>query len=404
MTGRKAGEVLGVSTRQVRRMIASYRLNGAGGLAHGNRGRSPVNKLDSEVRDKVAELAGRKYSGFNTQHLTEMLVEEEGIEVSRSTVRRILISGGISRPRRRRAPKHRSRRERQPSKGMLIQVDGSRHDWLEGRREKMTLIGGIDDATGEVLHALFREQEDTEGYFNLLQAIVSRYGIPMAIYHDGHTIFEPAYKESASMEEQLTGKQKLTQYGRLLDELSITSIRSQSPQARGRVERLWGTFQDRLVSHLRLSGAETIEQANQVLQKYLTVHNRKFTVPAANPQSVFLTPVRGWRSMFCLKYQRTVGMDNVVRFGNQRLQVLPDSRYSYAKAKVEVRESFDGSLSVYYQDHRLITRPAPSEATRLRKTPVDTNTRPIPRQSQKPAPDHPWRGNYRQFIDRGTRG
>jgi transposase len=404
MKGREAGEVLGISIRQVRRLIAGYREKGAEGLAHGNRGRSPVNRVSTEIREWVKELAGTKYLGFNTQHFSEMLVEEEGIEVSRSTVRRILISGGINRPRRRRAPKHRSRRERHPRKGMLVQVDGSHHDWLEGRGEKMTLIGGIDDATGEVLDALFREQEDTEGYFNLLQTIVSNHGIPMAIYHDGHTIFESPYKEGLSLEEQLTGSKKLTQFGRLLDELNSTSIRSRSPQARGRIERLWGTFQDRLVSHLRLSGARTIEQANQVLKDYLPVHNRKFAVPPAIPGSAFLKPNSDWRSMFCLKYTRTVGLDNVVRFGNQRLQVLPDSRYSYAKAKVEVRESFDGSLSVYYQGRRLNTRSAPSEPARLRKTPVRITTNSTPRQPYKPAPDHPWRRSYKQFVDKGSRG
>jgi len=240
MKGREAGEVLGVSIRQVRRLIAAYRKKGAEGLAHGNRGRSPVNRMSSEIREEIQRLAMTKYAGFNTRHLSEMLVEEEGIEVSRSTVRRILVSGGINRPRRRRAPKHRSRRERQPKKGMLVQVDGSHHDWLEGRGEKMTLIGGIDDATGEVLHALFREQEDTEGYFNLLQTIVSNHGIPMAIYHDGHTIFEPPYKENPSLEEQLSGSKKLTQFGRLLDELNSTSIRSRSPQARGGVSNVSG--------------------------------------------------------------------------------------------------------------------------------------------------------------------
>ena len=282
---------------------------------------------------------------------------------------------------------------------MLVQVDGSRHDWLEGRGEKMTLIGGIDDETGEGLHAVFREEEDTEGYFKLLEVIVTNQGIPMALYHDGHTIFEPPYKEALSLEEELSGVRKLTQFGRLLDELNITSIRSRSPQARGRIERLWGTFQDRLVSHLRLSGARNIEQANQVLKDYLPVHNRKFSVPAVNPKSAFLKPQKGWRDMFCLKHSRTVGLDNVVRFSNQRLQILPDSRYSYAKAKVEVRESFDGALAVYYQGRRLNTRPAPSEPARLRQTPVRTTMKAAPRQTYKPAPNHPWRGKYRQFVD-----
>jgi hypothetical protein len=285
---------------------------------------------------------------------------------------------------------------------MLVQIDGSRHDWLEGRGDWMTLLGAIDDATGEVLGALFREQEDTEGYFHLMEGVLSDYGVPVAVYHDGHTIFESP-ESTLTLEEELEGKKKLTQFGRLLDELNITSIRSRSPQARGRIERLWGTFQDRLVSELRLAGASTISQANQVLKDYLPVHNRKFAVPPAISGPAFLKPGSDWRSKFCLKYIRTVGLDNVVRFGHHRLQVLPDSRYSYPRAKVEVRESFDGSLSVYYQGRRLNTKSAPSEPARLRKTTVKTTTKTI-RQPHKPAPDHPWRRSYKQFVDKGSRG
>ena len=395
--GREAAEVLGISLRHTRRLLAAYRKEGAAGLAHGNRGRKPTNALGGEVVKRVIELAETKYAGFNTQHLTEMLAEHEGITLSRSTVRRRLIEGGVSRPRKRRPPKHRSRRERYPQKGMLVQIDGSRHDWLEGRGTRMTLVGAIDDATGEVLHALFRPEEDTEGYFHLMERVVSDYGIPVAVYHDGHTIFEPPLGEGPTIEEQLAGKEHFTQVGRLLDELGVTSIRSRSPQARGRVERLWGIFQDRLVSELRLAGATNISEANRVLWKYLPAHNRKFAVPPAQPGSAFRAPDPDWQESFCLKHQRTVGLDNVVRFGTQRLQVLPNGRYSYARAKVAVREAFDGSLSVYYQGHRLDTKPAPPEAPKLR-TPTRT---PAPHHYAKPAPDHPWRGKFRVHIDRG---
>lgn len=391
MGGGEAAVVLDLSLRHVRRLLAAYRREGAAGLAHGNRGRKPPNTLASSIKEQVIELAGSKYAGFNTQHFTEMLTEHEGIKLSRSTVRRMLIQGGISRPRRRRAPKHRRRRERYPNKGMLVQIDGSRHDWLEGRGAWMTLIGAIDDATGEVLYALFREQEDTEGYFQLMERIVSDHGVPLAVYHDGHAVFEHPEHEPMTLEEQLAGKKSLTQFGRLLSELDVTSIRSRSPQSRGRIERLWGTFQDRLGSELRLAGASTINEANEVLWRYLPAHNRKFTVPAAQPESAFRSPGRDWRTMFCLKYQRTVGLDNVVRFGPNRLQVLPNGRYSYARAKVEVRQAFNGLISVYYQGHCLDTKPAPPEAARLRETANQETYQKKPRQYVKPAPDHPWR-------------
>jgi hypothetical protein len=284
---------------------------------------------------------------------------------------------------------------------MLVQMDGSRHDWLEGRGAWLTLIGAIDDATGEVLYALFREREDTEGYFNLMERIVADYGLPMAVYHDGHAVFEHPEHEPMTLEEQLAGEKSPTQFGRLLAELDVISIRSRSPQSRGRIERLWGTFQDRLVSELRLAGASNISEANEVLWKYLPAHNRKFAVPAAQPESAFRVPGRDWKALFCLKYQRTVGLDNVIRFGPHRLQVLPNGRYSYARAKVEVREAFDGVVSAYYQGHRLDTRPAPPEAARMRQQTRQPHPEPKQRHYAKPAPDHPWRGKFRVHLDRG---
>lgn len=152
---------------------------------------------------------------------------------------------------------------------MLLQADGSRHDWLEGRGPYLSLIGAIDDATGKVPYALFRDEEDAQGYFLLLKEIVASHGIPLALYHDRHGIFQRSPKEAETIEEQLEGKRKPTQFGRLMEELDIVSIPSRSPQARGRIERLWGTFQDRLVSELRIAGARTREEANRVLWDFL---------------------------------------------------------------------------------------------------------------------------------------
>ncbi len=402
--GGEAAGLLGISLRHFRRLMAGYRREGVRALAHGNRGRRPANTLDDALRKRVIAVAGSTYAGFNTQHFTELLAEREDIKLSRSSVRRLLIESGVSRPRKRRAPKHRSRRERYPQEGMLLQIDGSHHDWLEGRGPKMTLIGAIDDATGKILHAIFREQEDAAGYFQLMQRIVSGFGVPLAVYHDGHAVFEHAEGEPFSLEEQLEGEKRLTQFGRLLAELNITSIRSHSPQARGRIERAWGTFQDRLVSELRLAGARTMAEANKVLWRYLPGHNQKFAVPPARPGTAFRAPERNLDALFCFKYPRTVGLDNVIRFGPHRLQVLPDGRYSYAKARVEVRQAFDGSLSVYYENHRLDTRPAPPEAAKLRESAKTEKLEPDQRRYTKPSPDHPWRGIYRTFVDKGNRG
>ena len=422
ITAREACEVLGLSLRHVRRILATYRKEGAAALAHGNRGRKAHNALDDGLQRRVLELAQSTYAGCNTQHFTELLAEREGIAVSRSAVRLILLRAGLSSPRKRRPPRHRSRRERYPREGMLLQIDGSRDDWLEGRGPYLSLIGAIDDATGKVPFALFRDQEDAQGYTLLLRHIVEDQGIPEALYHDGHGIFERSRREPESLEEQLAGRRKPTQFGRMMEELAIISITSRSPQAKGRIERLWGTFQDRLKSELRIAGATNGREANPVLWDFLPRYNRRFAVPAREPGLAYRPVPDGFDpdQVFCFKYQRSVGKDNVVRFGGHRLQIMPtNGRLSYARANVEVHERMDGSLAVYYKGQCLLTKSAPPEASVLR---ARNTARFIPgasdprqlvpcvatrvaksktRRPYKPAPDHPWRSAFRVHIDRG---
>jgi hypothetical protein len=261
----------------------------------------------------------------------------------------------------------------------------------------MSLIGAIDDATGKVPYALFQEQEDSQGYLVLLKGIVSRHGIPLAIYHDRHSIFEvsPDERERQTIQEQLSGKPALTQFGRLLLELEITSISALSPQAKGRIERLWGTFQDRLVSELRLAEVSTLEEANHFLEGFLDRYNARFAVLPLEPGVAYrsaagLDP----QTLFCFKHDRIVGADNVVRFDRRRLQILPClDRLSYARCSVQVHEQLDGTLKVYYQGHYLDTCPAPAEATRAR-VPLSitpTPTSPLPGRPHIPAANHPWR-------------
>ena len=214
-----------------------------------------MNALAESIKEQVLELARTKYAGFNHLHMSEMLRDEEKLAVGRSWVRRILLEAGIASPRKRRAAKHRSRRERYPKEGMLLQIDASpHHAWLEGRGPAMSLIAGIDDATGTVPFGLFRHREDSAGYFLLMRGIVTKKGCPVAIYRDRHSIFETSRREVPTLAEQLSGRREPTQFGRLLEELAITSIAARSPQAKGRIERLWETFQDRLTSEMRLQG------------------------------------------------------------------------------------------------------------------------------------------------------
>lgn len=417
----EAAQVMGVTERHSWRLLAAYRREGAAALAHGNRGRPPLRKVAEEVSKEVLELARGPYQGFNHCHLTEVLAEREGIVLSRSTVRRILTSCGLKSPRRRRPPKHRCRRERYPQEGMLLQIDGSRHDWLEGRGPYLTLVGAVDDATGTAPYALFREQEDAHGYFLLLRAIIQQRGIPWALYSDRHGIFQRSPREVETLEEQLAGERQPTQVGRALKELGIQPIFALSPQAKGRIERLWGTFQDRLVAELRLAGASTLEEANRVLWEFLPRFNARFGVPAAQAGDAYrplhegLEPER----VLCFKYQRTVAGDNTVRFGGRTLQLLPDlQRCSYAHARVEVQERLDASLVVAYHGQVIAIQEAPPSPVTLRarkRTSPDRvgtcrdcigpqrhgvvgqgpDHEGVRRQAggngHKPKPDHPWR-------------
>ena len=400
LTVDKAATLLELSPRHVWRILTGYRKEGASALAHGNRGRKPVNTIEGGLRRKIVELASGKYYGFNQQHFTEKLADKEGINLSRSTVRRILLTRGIKSPQKRRAPKHRSRRERYPQEGQLLQTDGSPHDWLEGRGPELCLIGAIDDATNDVPYAYFQEREDTKGYMLMLKDIILKQGIPLALYHDRHSVFEVTRDTEAGLEEQLAGSKPLTQMGRLLRELGINSIAANSPQAKGRVERLWKTFQDRLTSELRLAGAKDRETANRILKSFLPEYNRRFKVSPRETGSAYRKPEADFKpdEYFCYKYPRTVGADNVVRFVNHRLQILPNpERASYARCRVQVYAGLDGNLAVYYGNQCLDTCPAPLESTNLR-APVSAKLS-VPRIYGKVASNHPWKGKFRTYFD-----
>src|SRR6266568_7615607 len=371
LTAAEAAVLLSLSERQVRRLLAAYRKEGAAALAHGNRGRKPVQTISEEVRRQVIELATTTYAGCNYQHLRDLLAERDGITLSRASVRRIGLPAGIGTPRRQRRRQHRRRRARYVQEGMLVQIDGSRHAWLEERGPWLCLIAAIDDATGKLAAAVFREEEDAAGYFLLVKQMLEQHGRPLALYHDRHGIFKQNSRatEADTLEEQLAGKQDPTQFGRLLEELEVTSIAARSPQAKGRVERLFGTLQDRLVVQLRLSRARTLEQANQVLASYLPRFNAQFAVAATQEGSAYrpLQETLHAADLFCFKYLRIVAADNTISFATQCLQLLPDAqRRSYARARVQVHEHFDGHLSVQLAGRCVVTTQAPLEAPKAR--------------------------------------
>lgn len=402
----RAAELLGISKRQFRRLVAAYRQRGIAAMAHGNRGRVPANRISEQVRKEILRLAKETYQDYNDCHFTEELAErEEPIVVSRSTLRRIRRAVGQGSPRKRRAPEYRSRRERYPQVGMLLQTDGSRHDWLEGRGPWLTLVGMIDDANNEVPGAVFRGEEDAAGYFLVLEQVCLTKGLPQALYADQHTIFQSP--SQPSVEQELSGELPRTQFGRLVDELGIQLIAARSPQAKGRIERLWGTLQDRLVKELRKAGANDLQSANRVLAAYLPKFNTRFQVEATEPGSAYVPwpPEQVPADYFCFKYTRTVTNDNTIPFNKHRLQIPPGPlRKSYAKARVELHHYLDGSLAVFYQGQNLVTfLPADSLAPpRVGQfqpaTPISPPPKPqvakLPKQPTKPwkpPADHPWR-------------
>ena len=384
---------LGLSERSVWRLRVRFAAEGPAALVHGNRGRASGRRVDETVRTRVVELARTTYAGANDTHLAELLAEHEGITLSRVTVRRILRAGGQPSPRKRRAPRHRSRRDRMPQAGLLVQVDGSRHDWLGDRGPRLTLVGGIDDATGILTGATFRDQEDTAGYLVVLRDTVRRHGIPGAWYRDRHGIFETPGRAPLTLEEQLADTRTPTQLGRALAELGIGSIAARSPQAKGRIERAWGTLQDRLVIELRLAGARDRESANRVLARYLPRFNRRFAVPAADP-------VPAWRPLpgglhlerVCsLRYRRVVAGDGTVRAGATILQ-LPARAHGRSRSgqRVELQLRLDGRIVVWDGERDLVTTAAPADPVQLRA--LDTARgalgTPVPAGSNA---IHPWR-------------
>ena len=321
----QAAEILRVSERHAWRLLAAYRREGAAALAHGNRGRKPRNAVSDGEANAVIRLASTTYAGANHTHLTELLRDREGIDLSRPTVRRILTSAGISSPRHRRPPKHRVRRRRMPQAGMLVQVDGSFHRWLGDDGPQFTLLLAVDDASSAVVSAVVCPEEDTRGSFTLMQGLVERWGVPIALYGDRHGVFKFSGKP-----RHIQPPVEATHFSKAIAELGIQQIFARSPQAKGRVERAAGTFQDRLVTELRLAGTKTIDQANAVLRDFLARYNTRFA-ELAEPAYRSLYSQRPLDQIICFKHTRKVGRDDTVKYQWRTLQLLPGTeRPSYA--------------------------------------------------------------------------
>jgi transposase len=353
LTCARAAELLDLSPRHVKRLKSRYRLGSAAALAHVSRGRPSHRRTPQSIRSRILVLARTRYAGFNDHHLHEKLVENEGLFLCRETLRRLLRANGIGSPRKRRPPAHRQRRLRSAREGELVQLDGSPHDWLEGRGPRLTALGMQDDASGKILAAHFFSSETSAGYFHLLQSLLQRYGVPVAFYGDRSGVFT-RNDDHWSLHEQLAGQRQPTQFGRALVQLGVTFIAAQSPQAKGRIERLWGVWQDRLASELRLAKACDRDAANRVLQRFVADYNRRFARAPRDAEKAWRPAPANLERICCFTDERIVSNDNVVQWDGQRLQIHPQPRrYSFAGAKVQIHQALDGRVSLYYRDIRL---------------------------------------------------
>jgi transposase len=383
---REASRLLQLSERQVQRLKRRYRPDSIGWVRHGNRGRLMPWALPLPQKQLILTLARGKYQGFNDSHLAEKLRAEENLAVSRETVRRLLRAAKLASPQKRRPRKYRSRRPPRPRFGMMALTDASRHDWLEGRGPTLTLIGFQDDATGQILAAHFQlEAENTVGYLRSLHTMITTHGVPLSLYRDRHGIFQ-RNDSNWTLAEQLAGKQSPTQLGRALDELGIEQIPARSPQAKGRIERIWRTCQDRLVSELRLVHASTLEHANTVLARFCLDYNQRFARAAAESVRDFRSLPRRFDLARCLSlhYRRVVAADHTITLGANSIALprLPGHR-GYAGETVELAHHLDGSLHVYRGDQLLLALPLPLEEYAERRPQLLTSARkrksPTPR-------------------------
>ena len=411
---------LGLSVRQFRRLRRRVRQHGARGVVHGNRGRPSARRLGAPTRARVHELLTGEVK-VNDHHLAE-LVSEEGLPVSAASVRRERRRLKLAPKRRRRPPRHRRRRERAARRGALVLIDGSPFRWFSAGGVSYSLLGALDDATGEILALTFRPTEDLHGYGVLLRDLIQGHGIPLAFYGDRSGILV-RNDNHWTLEEQLAGRQNPTQFGHMIEELAIRFIAASSPQAKGRIERLWGTLQDRLATELRLKRHATLAAATAYLPEFMARHNRRWACAPREACSAFRTAPRDLDRILACRYRRVVARDNTISIPGRWAQIPPGPhRRSWHRAAVEVRELLDGRLLVLHPRYGVLAeQPAPAgpfilesrsteRAGRARahnrragsahspdRPPLRPQTRP--RSSgigtltniRRPSPDHPWK-------------
>ena len=338
-TIKQVAVALGLSERRVKQIKKEVKENGVKSIQHGNRGRKPKNTISNEVKNKILELRrSYEYELSNFKHFQELLKERENIDISYSALYNILRSAGIKSPKKHRKSKLHHRRKRKECEGMMLQADGTPFDWF-GTGEQYSLHGFIDDATGKITGLYMCKNECLLGYLEVLRQTLENYGIPISLYPDKYSVFFPPKKvdDHITIEEQLNGREKgITQFGRIVEELGIDMFPANSPQAKGRIERLWETLQSRLVTEFRINNITTIESANEFFNSYILKYNEKFSVTPSNSKSVYLKLPKRYNldELLCVKFERTIDNAGVFSLNNSKFQVLDKSLPPKTKVQI----------------------------------------------------------------------
>lgn len=333
LTQKEAADLVSLSERQIRRIVSRIQEEGEAGVCHKSRGRSSPRKLP--FKQRIVELYQKHYPDFGPTLFTEKLKEREGITVSRETVRTWLLEDGLWKKHRRRKT-HRQWRERKDHFGEMLQMDGSHHDWFEGRGPRCVLMGYIDDATGRV-YGHFYDYEGTIPAMDSLKRYIKKHGLPLSVYLDRHTTYASYVRNSEFREAD-----PISQFGRALRELNVRKIHAWSPQAKGRIERLFHTFQDRVIKEMRLKGVSTMAQGNRFLSSYLPIYNKRFSVAPKKEEDLHRKADIDLDTVLCIKTERVLKNDNTIQYNGTIYQIEDKAR----SKRVAVEEHIDGSMKI----------------------------------------------------------
>lgn len=342
-TVKQVATALGLSERRVKQIKKEVKENGVRSIQHGNRGRKPKNTISDETRKRILELrSSYEYEISNFKHFQELLKERENIDISYSALYNILRNAGIKSPKRHRKTKLHHRRKRKECEGMMLQADGTPFDWFDDGR-KYSLHGFIDDATGKITGLYMCKNECLLGYLEVLRQTLENYGIPVSLYPDKYSVFFPPKKvnDHITIEEQLNGREKgITQFGRIVEELGIEMFPASSPQAKGRIERLWETLQSRLTTEFRINNIKTIDEANIFLISYIEKYNSKFAIEASSKKSLFLKLPKRYNldELLCVRFERTIDNAGVFSINNSKFQIIDKSLPPKTKVQIYISQ------------------------------------------------------------------